>query len=50
MGLRWKSFRELHFDARIALTARSFDARVITSNGKDFESIQRYLSFDLEVW
>jgi len=42
--------RELHFDALIALTARSHGGRVITSNGSDFELLRRFRSFDLEVW
>ena len=42
--------RELHFDALIALTARSCGGRVITSNRSDFELIRNYRPFTLEVW
>ncbi|MGD0632257.1 MAG: type II toxin-antitoxin system VapC family toxin [Terracidiphilus sp.] len=42
--------RDLHFDVLIALTARSYGARVITSNRADFELIHEYLEFKLEVW
>ena len=42
--------RDLHFDMLIALTARSYGARVITSNRADFELIRRYRKFDLEIW
>jgi predicted nucleic acid-binding protein len=42
--------RDLHFDVLIALTARSCGARLITSNRADFELIQRYRAFHLEVW
>lgn len=49
-GFSREKLRDLHFDALIALTARSFGARVITSNAKDFELIKRYRNFDLEVW
>lgn len=41
---------ELHFDALIALTARSHGGRVITTNSADFELLRRFRSFDLEVW
>jgi predicted nucleic acid-binding protein len=34
----------------IALTARSYGARVITSNRDDFELIREYRDFKLEVW
>jgi predicted nucleic acid-binding protein len=49
-GFTVEKVRDLHFDVLIALTARSFGARVITSNGKDFELIQGYRRFHLEVW
>jgi predicted nucleic acid-binding protein len=42
--------RDLHFDVLIALTARSYGARLITSNRSDFEVINRYRKFQLEVW
>lgn len=42
--------RDLHFDVLIALTARSFGARLITSNRKDFELIAGVRPFLLEVW
>lgn len=42
--------RDLHFDVLIALTAGAHGARLITSNRADFELIQEYLSFRLEVW
>jgi predicted nucleic acid-binding protein len=41
---------DLHFDVLIALTARSYGARLITSNGTDFERIRRHCKFQLEVW
>jgi predicted nucleic acid-binding protein len=34
----------------IALTARSYGARLITSNRVDFELIREYREFELEVW
>jgi predicted nucleic acid-binding protein len=40
----------LHFDALIALTVRAHGARLITSNRSDFELIQAYREFALEVW
>lgn len=45
-----EKLRDLHFDVLIALTARSYGARLITSNGRDFELINRYCQFKLEVW
>lgn len=42
--------RDLHFDVLIALTARSYGARLITSNAVDFELIRRYREFQHEVW
>lgn len=50
LGFRPEKLRDLHFDVLIALTARSYGARVITSNRADFEAIHRYRKFDLEVW
>lgn len=45
-----EKLRDLHFDVLIALTARNHGATVITSNKADFELIQRYRDFALEVW
>lgn len=42
--------RDLHFDVLIALTARSYGARLITSNLADFELIRRYHEFHHEIW
>lgn len=42
--------RDLHFDVLIALTARSYGARLITTNRGDFELIDRYRQIKLEVW
>lgn len=42
--------RELHFDVLIALTVRSHGARLITSDRSDFEMINHYRKFQLEVW
>ena len=42
--------RDLHFDVLIALTARTYGARLITSNRADFELIRKYRDFELEVW
>ena len=41
---------DLHFDVLIALTARSYGARLITSNRSDFEMINRYRKLQLEIW
>jgi predicted nucleic acid-binding protein len=49
-GLEPHKLRDLHFDVLIALTARSYGARLITTNKKDFELIQRYRQIKLEVW
>jgi len=49
-GFQPHKLRDLHFDLLIALTARSCGARLITSNRADFELIQRYCSFQLEIW
>jgi predicted nucleic acid-binding protein len=49
-GFSPEKLRDLHFDVLIALTARSYGARLITSNRADFELIRRYRSFSLEVW
>jgi predicted nucleic acid-binding protein len=42
--------RDLHFDVLIALTARSYGARVVTSNRDDFEMINSYKKIRLEIW
>lgn len=42
--------RDLHFDILIALTARSYGARLITTNRTDFELVNRYRKIRLEVW
>jgi predicted nucleic acid-binding protein len=45
-----EKLRDLHFDVLIALTARSYGARLITSNRVDFELIARHRKFRFEVW
>lgn len=42
--------RDMHFDVLIALTARSYGARLITCDRSDFELIHHYRKFQLEVW
>jgi len=49
-GFSPAKLRGLHFDVLIALTARSHGARLITSNGVDFQTIRSYRAFDLELW
>ena len=49
-GFTPDKLRDLHFDVLIALTARSHGARLITSNRADFEMINRYRRFQLEIW
>ncbi len=49
-GLTANKLRDLHFDVLIALTARSYGARLITSDRADFELIRAYRVFQLEVW
>ena len=49
-GFEARKLRDLHFDVLIALTARSHDATLITSNRTDFELIREYRNFALEVW
>ena len=49
-GFTPDKLRDLHFDVLIALTARSWGARLITSNKADFELIKSYRHFELEVW
>jgi predicted nucleic acid-binding protein len=50
LGFTANKLRDLHFDVLIALTARSHGARLITSNRADFEIINRYRKFQLELW
>ena len=50
LGFEPAKLRDLHFDVLIALTARSYGARLITSNRKDFEMIRRYRTLNLELW
>jgi predicted nucleic acid-binding protein len=49
-GFEPHKLRELHFDVLIALTARTYGARLITSNRTDFEMIRKYRGFELELW
>jgi predicted nucleic acid-binding protein len=49
-GLAPQRLRDMHFDVLIALTARTYDARLITSNPSDFELIRAYRDFALEIW
>jgi predicted nucleic acid-binding protein len=49
-GFAPAKLRDLHFDVLIALTARSYGARLITSNRTDFELIHKYCEVKLEVW
>lgn len=49
-GVQPKQLRDLHFDVLIALTARSYGARLITRNASDSQLIRRYRSFNLELW
>ncbi len=49
-GLTGEKLRDLHIDVLIALTARSHSARLITSNRADFELINSYCKFKLEIW
>ncbi len=49
-GFAPAKLRDLHFDVLIALTARTHGARLITTNGADFELIRGYRNFKLEVW
>jgi predicted nucleic acid-binding protein len=49
-GFEPHKLRDLHFDVLIALTARSYGARLITTNRADFELISRYRQIKLEVW
>jgi predicted nucleic acid-binding protein len=49
-GFSPSKLRDLHFDVLIALTARSYGARLITSNPTDFELIRKYREFQHEAW
>jgi predicted nucleic acid-binding protein len=49
-GFAPAKLRDLHFDVLIALTARSYGARLITTNRTDFELINGYRETKLEVW
>ena len=49
-GYECRKLRDLHFNVLIALTARSYGAKLITSNRADFELIREYREFQLEVW
>jgi predicted nucleic acid-binding protein len=49
-GFAAHKLRDLHFDVLIALTARSYGARLITTNRADFELINGYRKIRLEVW
>ena len=49
-GLTAAKLRDLHFDVLIGLTARSYGARLITSNRADFEMIDHYRKLWLEIW
>lgn len=49
-GFEPHKLRDLHFDVLIALTVRSYGAKLITSNRADFELIRQYRNFKLEVW
>jgi predicted nucleic acid-binding protein len=49
-GFSPEKLRDLHFDVMIALTARTYGSRLITSNRGDFEMIRVYRDFVLDVW
>jgi predicted nucleic acid-binding protein len=49
-GFSPAKLRDLHFDVLIALTARSYGARLVTSNRADFELIRGYREFQHEIW
>ena len=49
-GFAPAKLRDFHFDVLVALTARSHGARLITTNRRDFEMINRYRKFRLETW
>ena len=49
-GFEPGKLRDLHFDVLIALTARAYGARLVTSNRSDFEMISGYRKVRLEIW
>jgi predicted nucleic acid-binding protein len=49
-GFEPSKLRDLHFDVLIALTARSYGAKLITTNRANFELIREYRDFKLEAW
>ena len=49
-GFSPDKLRDLHFDVLIALTARSHGARLITCDQADFELINSYRKFQMEIW
>jgi predicted nucleic acid-binding protein len=49
-GYEPAKLRDLHFDVLIALTVRSYGAKLVTTNRADFELIRAYRDFGLEVW
>jgi predicted nucleic acid-binding protein len=49
-GFLPQKLRDLHFDVLIALTARSHEARLITSNRTEFELIASVRPVPLEIW
>ena len=49
-GFDAPKLHSLHFDVLIALTARSHGARLVTTNQRDFELINRYREIKLEMW
>ncbi len=49
-GFKPQKLCEVHFDVLIALTARAYGARLITTKRADFELIREYRDFRLEVW
>lgn len=49
-GFAPEKLRDLHFDVLIALSVRSHGARLITANRSDFELIQHFSKFRLDVW
>jgi predicted nucleic acid-binding protein len=49
-GFHAEKFRDLHFDVLIALSASSVGARLVTSDGADFEMIASYSRVQPEIW
>jgi len=45
-----EKLRDLHFDVLIALTARVYGAKLITSNRADFKLIRKYCRLQVEFW